>query len=439
MRRLVMSARRWGVAAALVVCVLVIRHADSPAVTASADGSPCYGVSAVADPERNLELVRDCNILLELRNALAGDGKLDWSANESIHFWDGVTLGGSPLRVRGLRLSGRGLTGEVPSELGKLTALLTLNLSYNDLEGGIPAEFGALADLQYLYLHHNQLTGAISAVLGGLADLRHLILNDNDLTGDIPRELGDLRNLEYLYLDDNGLDGCIPRALIGNSDLTLRTDRLEACPKEEPLVPGTCMNGVVVANPARNPELVRDCVALLEVGDALAGGASLNWSVNASIPGVGGGWYWRLSGAGGRVRTARSRFDGQHPARLGRSQRPGGVGPRLQSSDWEHPCGVGKPDGLAEVIDPRKPPQREHTAAVGKPGRPAGSGFRRQRPQRNSPRSNGKSGQPRISVDYTQPATGNHPIGTGRVDQTAYVDAVLQQPKRGVFRRSWVD
>ena len=195
MRQFGLSARRrvylW-VAAALAVCVLVVQHADSPAATASADGSPCYGVRAVPDPERNPELVRDCNVLLDLRDALAGDGDLDWSANESMHFWDGVTLGGSPLRVRGLRLADRGLTGQVPSELGKLTALRTLNLSYNDLEDGIPGELGGLADLQYLYLHHNQLTGAVPAALGGLADLRHLILNDNDLDGSVPRELGGL-------------------------------------------------------------------------------------------------------------------------------------------------------------------------------------------------------------------------------------------------------
>ena len=41
---------------ALVVCVLFIQHTHSPAATASADGSPCYGVRAVADPERNPEL-----------------------------------------------------------------------------------------------------------------------------------------------------------------------------------------------------------------------------------------------------------------------------------------------------------------------------------------------------------------------------------------------
>ena len=115
-----------------------------PQRSASADASPCYGVGAVSDPERNSELVLDCNILLELREELAGDGDLDWSTHESIHFWDGVALGGSPLRVQGLRLADRGLTGKVPPELGNLTALRTLNLSHNDFEGGIPAELGDL-------------------------------------------------------------------------------------------------------------------------------------------------------------------------------------------------------------------------------------------------------------------------------------------------------
>ena len=253
---------------------------------------------------------------MELRDALAGDGKLDWSANESIHFWDGVTLGGSPLRVRGLRLVDSGLMGQVPHELGKLTALRTLNLSYNDLEDGILGELGDLAVLRYLYLHHNQLTGAVPAALGGLADLRHLILNDNDLTGDIPHELGDLRNLEYLHLDGNLLSGCIPQTLIDNSELKLRTDRPEACPKEEPLAPGTCMNGVAVVDPARNPELVHDCNVLMKIRDVLSGDAHLSWSVEASI-------YWwdgvRVGGSPARVESLalnHRRLTGEVPSEL---------------------------------------------------------------------------------------------------------------------------
>ena len=106
----------------------------------------------------------------------------------------------------------------------------------------------------------------------------------------MPRDLGDLRNLEYLYLDNNGLDGCIPQALIDDSDLTIRSDGLESCPEEAPLVPGTCMNGVAVAEPGENPLLVDDCNVLLEIRDGLAGDASLNWSVDTPIYSWDGAW-----------------------------------------------------------------------------------------------------------------------------------------------------
>ena len=44
-----------------------------------------------------------------------------------------------------------------------------------------------------------------------------------------------------------------------------------------------CQGGVAVADPASNPDLVRDCDALLEAKDVLAVTGSLNWDVDTSI------------------------------------------------------------------------------------------------------------------------------------------------------------
>ena len=70
----------------------------------------------------------DCEALLAARDILAGSATLDWSASTPIDQWDGVTLGGSPPRVTALSLSEKGLTGEIPVELGGLTNLVELNL-----------------------------------------------------------------------------------------------------------------------------------------------------------------------------------------------------------------------------------------------------------------------------------------------------------------------
>ena len=71
----------------------------------------------------NPGLTADCAALLAARDTLAGTTTLNWSANAPIKTWDGVTLGGSPLRVIKLQLPNKGLTGEVPTEFGNLANL----------------------------------------------------------------------------------------------------------------------------------------------------------------------------------------------------------------------------------------------------------------------------------------------------------------------------
>ncbi len=130
------------------------------------------------------------------------------------------------------------LTGPIPPELGRLTALEWLNLSRNDLSGGIPQELGQLANLESLDLSVNSLNGMIPAELGNLTKLKSLrfwvsgligeippelghltelesldLSWNNDLTGPIPRELGRLTNLKVLELDINDLKGPIPKEL----------------------------------------------------------------------------------------------------------------------------------------------------------------------------------------------------------------------------------
>ena len=161
----------------------------------------------------NPGLAADCAMLLAARDTLAGTGTLNWSANAPITTWDGVTVGGSPLRATKLRLSDKGLTGEIPSELGSLANLEELYLWGNELTGTIPAELGSLANLKELSLTRNQLAGEIPPELGSLTSLEILALGGNQLTSEIPSELGSLANLEELYLTRNHLSGEIPAEL----------------------------------------------------------------------------------------------------------------------------------------------------------------------------------------------------------------------------------
>ena len=93
-----------------------------------------------------------------------------WPEDEQPEEWDGVTMENG--RVVELELGRAGLTGAVPAEVGRLSALRYLDLSYNQLTS-LPAEIGQLTSLESLHLGVNQLT-SLPAEIGQLTSLRRL-------------------------------------------------------------------------------------------------------------------------------------------------------------------------------------------------------------------------------------------------------------------------
>lgn len=178
-----------------------------------AGSAGCAEGRAVPEPEANPDLVRDCETLLQLRDALAGTEKLFWSAGYPITEWEGITVGGSPLRVTEITLNKVNLGGSIPAELGKLTHLRVLDLSENNLSRAIPAELGRLTRLLELRLADNYLGGNIPPELGGLTQLQRLDLANNLITGETPAELGQLVNLQTLRLSHNQLAEALPESL----------------------------------------------------------------------------------------------------------------------------------------------------------------------------------------------------------------------------------
>ncbi len=180
----------------------------------------CAAGYVVAQPDKNLGLVRDCQTLMDLRGALFGSVTTNWSAGTPIDEWVGLTIEGSPSRVTGLKVGGGAYgnpitAGIIPPELGNLARLRTLDLSGNQLSGNIPSALGQLAELQTLDLTRNQLSGRIPPQLGDLGTLQSLSLADSRLYGGIPPELGRLAGLQLLNLAGNDLTGGIP-AELGN-------------------------------------------------------------------------------------------------------------------------------------------------------------------------------------------------------------------------------
>ena len=304
------------------------------------DGLPvttCSSGIAVEDPMDNPGLVLDCEVLLSLRDTLTGSALLNWSPILPIGNWAGVTVSGEAKRVTRLELDDLELNGNLPSELGALTALQRLSLDNNRLRGGIPTELGALTALTELSLANNSLTGEIPAELGDLSELTTLRLNANSLRGAIPTELGSLTNLQVLSLANNSLtgeipaelgnltnlqtlklavgnrfNGCIPAALQGVSDNDLSGLAIDFCAS------GVCITGSAVENPADNPGLVSDCNALLAARDRLAGRTRLNWSVAIPMENWEGITVGGSSKRVGTLALGNRALSGRLPAELGR-------------------------------------------------------------------------------------------------------------------------
>ena len=102
---------------------------------------------------------------------------------------------------------------ELWGECFNIETTTSLNLSGSGLIGEIPPEIGNLVNLTYLFLYNNQLTGEIPPEIGNLTNLTHLFLDNNQLTGEIPIEICDLVNLTFLFLDNNQLTGEIPESI----------------------------------------------------------------------------------------------------------------------------------------------------------------------------------------------------------------------------------
>ena len=206
------------------------------------------GESATIDFQ-GVSFAAEKQALIALLDATGGTwaDALGWSADRPVREWGGVETD-STGAVTGLQLSGRGLEGELPPELGKLTRLKELDLSSNNLTGSVPKELTNLwrttvGSLKSVNLSGNALTGDVNRLLtagdtslvsppdsiaraahgdGASANrinLTYFNVAGNRLTGEIPPEVGLAIELEYFNVRDNLLSGGIPAELVNLSNL----------------------------------------------------------------------------------------------------------------------------------------------------------------------------------------------------------------------------
>ena len=254
------SARR--IALALAIVGLAFLTAFWSVAPPAAASSHCASQASEA-------LIRDCRTLIDLKDDLDPNSKLNWHEALPMEHWDGIfasqdrgvstieiygTMAGysdaNPLvlggtvpaglgslpNLRFLRMWRVGLTGSIPAELGNLSILEELRLDQNELTGSIPTGLGSLSNLRYLSFSINRLSGGIPSDFGSMGSLEHLGLDRNFLglqthptagnptpatvTNPIPSSLGNLSSLQGLALDDNNFSGSIPSALGNLGELT---------------------------------------------------------------------------------------------------------------------------------------------------------------------------------------------------------------------------
>ncbi|CAJ2656315.1 unnamed protein product [Trifolium pratense] len=152
---------------------------------------------------------------------------------------------GEMQKIRTLDLSNNNFSGEFNSHLNisNLTLLILLRLSHNSFHGHVVPILSHIPSLRWLYLNNNSFSGEIEDEvsnnslysldisnnslysldisnnmisgrfprwIGSFTKLQTLSLSKNQLQGDIPNELCNLLSLYHLDLSENNLSGFLP-------------------------------------------------------------------------------------------------------------------------------------------------------------------------------------------------------------------------------------
>jgi len=144
-------------------------------------------------------------------NFLASSSECDWT---------GITCNDADLDMA-LNLTGFGLNGSLPAEIGELSLLEQIVLSVNAITGDIPSQLWGLPFLYILNLGDNQLTGTLSSFLWDLPFLEYLYVNKNNLTGTLSELPSSVPPLKHIWLQENWLTGSLPRSLSKLVDLKM--------------------------------------------------------------------------------------------------------------------------------------------------------------------------------------------------------------------------
>ncbi|GJP44030.1 hypothetical protein CLOM_g3422 [Closterium sp. NIES-68] len=209
---LVSMAAQWGAADALASWQVD----DVCAATGGAAGVTCQDASVTALTLSKAELSGNLPVEIGLLTALTlldlSYNKLNGTIPQSIS---------NLARLQTLVLSSNKFTADLPDALSGLTSLLRLDIQRNLFSGSLPASLFSLTSLRNLYMDGNNFSGPLPVQVSALTNLRTLQVSSNKLSGPLPATLGGLSALNELQVHKNGFSGSFPSAITALSNLTM--------------------------------------------------------------------------------------------------------------------------------------------------------------------------------------------------------------------------
>jgi len=132
--------------------------------------------------------------------------------------WSGVTLQDN--RVVEIQMEGNRLKGQLPAEIGELSALKFLQLNNNELLGNVPSQILNLTELEQLHLQFNHLDGIPN--LQTLSKLNILKLEHNKFVFEDIEPIKDIASV-FTYAPQDSLDIGPDRIIGPGTNLYLET------------------------------------------------------------------------------------------------------------------------------------------------------------------------------------------------------------------------
>ena len=113
--------------------------------------------------------------------------------------WRGVTCDGGSVVSLDMAMGNR-YSGTLPTQIGLLSRLTSLNLFDCAFSGTLPTQLGSLTRLTFLDLGYDSFNGVVPTELGSLSLLTFLHLGRNSFSGALPTELGRLTSVSQFYV-----------------------------------------------------------------------------------------------------------------------------------------------------------------------------------------------------------------------------------------------